>query len=113
MLLLNNLNAKVLKGDFKIVLNYTTQLKFREVYGLERRNGLIYLNGVLVPREKMLMIKNSLSFLLFSKHSSNSAINCDAGHYRFKVLKSNIQKNEQGCLGDKRFASLFAAFKSI
>ena len=106
--------AKYFRGEFKVVLEYTTQLKFTETLTLERKNSKIILNNLILPSEKIIIGKKSINYLVMSdtRNFTNMGT-CYAGHYSYTKIKNKTKTIERGCIGTTRYAKLLAAFRSI
>lgn len=107
------INAATYKGNFKIRLEYSTQLDFTEKYELERKDHKIIFNGIILTSEKILLAKKSISYLVMNNKKMTSESKCSAGFYKYTVIKSNEKIIENGCVGTERFAKLLVSFRSI
>ena len=101
------------KGDFSVVFQYKNKLNFSEKITLERSNKSIKLNGIILPSEKIIVHKSTISYLVLNKLKSTSRFGCAAGGYVYEIKKEGKNSKEEGCLESDRFKKLMRLFKSI
>jgi len=105
--------AKGYKGDFKVSLEYQTQLKYGQSLFLERKNKKIAKNGITLSPQKIIRGQKPMSYLLLSDPPKAKKEQCFAGTYKLKTQKGSTLKHESGCLESQRFKTLIQAFKAI
>ena len=108
-----SLESLAFRGDFSVVFQYKNKLNFSEKITLERSNKSIKLNGIALPSEKIIVNKNTISYLVLNKLKTSSRFGCAAGGYVYEIKKEGKTSKEEGCLESDRYRKLMRLFKSI
>ncbi len=97
-------------SKFRYQLVTQTEQGTRELYSLERTAQGYHLNKLQLPAERLVQYPAPLKEI-YRVVAKRSEASCPAGVYRYTAFRNGkIQRRENGCLTDPRFANLTQAF---